>query len=207
VYCRIGNTIIQPKAVEFLAARVASKSGDARWMLELVSHTIRIRYEELSDESRKEAVSKNPVVGIREAIMAIKSTVVAYVDRIDALPEMAKMVLCVAITLCSHTRSSYSLGMLRSACSDVAMHEQLEPLDFDTFKQLVQQLVDQGLLLPNDDTDSDIGSGGTFAIHDMPVRFGVQLHDIEAAVSDTLETKPVYRKLIESIKRNPNLNC
>jgi hypothetical protein len=175
-------------------------------MLELVDSAIAGSYASLTDAQRRETVLEKPIVTIGDAMKVIKGTVVKYVDRIEALPEMAKLVLCVAVTVCCNVESSsnFTLSQLRGYCSQIAQREMNESMDFDTFKQLVQQLVDQGLLLPNnDDGDNNICSQGIGPMLDSPVRFGAQLHDVQSAIAETVESKPVYKRLIEHIKEKP----
>jgi Cdc6-like AAA superfamily ATPase len=169
-------------------------------MLNLVASAVSIRYDASTDGQLKERGLDQPVVTIRDAMAAAKATVKTYVDRINGLPEMAKMVLCVAVTLCCNSSSNFTMRDLRKYCLEVATHESLEKIDFDMFKQLVQHLVDQGLLLPNDDETNDIGNSAIYAVLNKPVHFGDQLQDVEIAIADTLEGKPVYKKLIDSIK-------
>jgi hypothetical protein len=171
-------------------------------MLNLVASAVSIRYDASTDGQHKERGLDIPVVTIRDAMAAAKATVKTYVDRINGLPEMAKMVLCVAVTLCCHSSSNFTMQDLRKHCIEVAAHEGMDKIDFDMFKQLVQQIVDQGLLLPNEDETNDLGSSAVYAVLDRPVHFGDQLQDVEIAIADTLEAKPIYNKLMDSIKRS-----
>ncbi len=192
---RIGNSIVDPKALSFLASKVAAKSGDARSMLELVEGAVGIRYDSATVEELKgEPPIDRPIVSIQDAMKAVKASVVSPATRIDALPETAKLVLFVAVTICSNSPANYTMNDLKNFCNNVLRYEKMDPLDFDSFRQCTERLVDQGLLISNCDATADIWSRGA-----MPVRFGEQLQDIQAAVADTLETKPVYQKLIDSL--------
>ena len=88
-------------------------------------------------------------------------------------------------------------------CSSVTHDENLDPINCDSFKQLVERLVDQGLLQSNCDVDRNIMQRGNSNATDMPVRFGSQLIDIQAAVADKLEASPIYKKLADRVAANP----
>lgn len=198
---RIGNSIVDPKALSFLASKVAAKSGDARTMLELVESAVGIRYDSATDEQLKgEPPHDRPIVSIQDAMKAVKASVFSPATRIDALPETTKLVLLVAVTICSNSPANYTMSELKNFCNNVLRYEKMDSLDFDSFSQCIERLVDQGLLLSNCDAHADIWSRGS-----MPVRFGEQLQDIQAAVADTIETKPVYKKLIDSLTTYPGI--
>ena len=200
VVSRIGSSIIDPKALRFLASMVASKSGDARTMLDLVASAVQIRHDSFSAAQLEgEASDCQPIVSFHDALKAARATVIPLARRIDALPEMTQLVLFVAVTICSNSSANYTMQQLKSYCSQVVEHEHLDRIDYDSFKQFVERLVDQGLLMPNSDIDIDFGSRGLSLPHDMPVRFGNQLQDIQAAVADKLEAKPIYKKLVDRL--------
>ena len=89
-------------------------------------------------------------------------------------------------------------------CSCETQYENLDSIDYDSFKQFIQLLVDQGLLLSNGDVGTDIMSLGTSHVMNMPVRFESQLLDIQAAVADMLEARPVCQKLADCVAANSN---
>ena len=169
-------------------------------MLALVASAVQIRHDSFSAAQLEgQASDGQPIVSFHDALKAARATVIPLVRRIDALPEMTQLVLFVAVTMCSNSSANYTMQQLKSYCNQVVEHEHLDRIDYDSFKQFVERLVDQGLLMSNSDIDNDFGSRGLSLPHDMPVRFGSQLQDIQAAVADKLEAKPVYKKLVDRL--------
>ena len=200
VVSRIGSSIVDPKALRFLASMVASKSGDARTMLDLVASAVQIRHDSFSAAQLEgKASNGQPIVSFHDALKAARATVVPLARRIDALPEMTQLVLFVAVTICSNSSANYTMQQLKSYCSQVIEHEHLDRIDYNSFKEFVERLVDQGLLMSNCDIGNGFGRSSISVPHDMPVPFGSQLQEIQAAVVDKLDAKPVYKKLVDRL--------
>jgi len=204
---RIDTNMVDLKALEFAAKKVANSSGDAREMIGLVSSAINNCLESMNTNQRpdKTVDITKPVVTIRHMMKAVKSTIVQYVERIEALPDLAKTVLCVAVSIAKAVpSSSYSMSYLRRYCSEVSRKQTNHPIDIDIFQVIVQRLFDQGLLvLDEGDVLDKLSSQGIGIILDKPVRFALQLQEVESAVSEILEAKPVYGELMAYVRKNP----
>jgi Cdc6-like AAA superfamily ATPase len=200
---RIGDTIVDEKALNFVAARVATGSGDARQMMELVSKAVEHKKRSLSELALKAPAPQKPLVTIRDAVQAIKASAPEnYSKQIESLPEMAKLVLCVAVSMCKEYPENFSFKKLRSYCSFAAEKEFGDSIDLDTFMSLMQLLVDQGLIMPNRDGDNNLNSQGFGALLEKKVHFGAQLQDVENAVIDMLTEKPIYQRLVDHAREN-----
>lgn len=203
---RVGLTTIDEKALRFLASKVSSGSGDARSMLELVSSAVEKCKTSLT-VAQLDAAMEQPVVTIRHAMQAVKDSTWKVAERIESLPETQKLVLCVAVTACKALPdTNFRMAELREYINAVIKEDgELETMDNDDFLTAIQNLVDQGMLLPNDDGQTDIRAKGLGAFRETQVRFGHQLEDVESIVDQRLSEKPVYGRLMEAIRQRPPL--
>ena len=98
--------------------------------------------------------------------------------------------------MCNRPSADFTMQELKTCCCSVFYSEGFESIDSGTFKELIELLADQGLLLwhCNNFMSSCLSHCGG-----MQVRFRSQLIDIQADMVDQLEAKPIYRKLAESI--------
>ena len=204
---RVREGIIDEKAIEFAAAKIASSSGDARKVLELTSRAVSMCLSSLSSNELEETTRDKPVVSIRHMMQAVKETIQKHADIIDGLPQMAKVILCVAVTLAEAGPAWHviRLGTLQKYCYR-AMETELEmDVSLEDFSGLVQQLFDAGLLLSGTPEPLDVSTLSFSSLYDQPVRLGVQLHDVESALEQTLGEQVYYRNLLNHV-RSTDLN-
>jgi cell division control protein 6 len=197
----VGCNVIDPQAVVFIASKVAASCGDARKLLELTSSAVSKCQASLAP--RAKTTCDKPIVTMRHMMQAIKETIQKHADIIDGLPQMAKIILCVAVTLtqAGPDWNVIRLGKLKNLCS-AALREEMydEDLAIDTFFGLVQQLFDAGLLLSGHVDPMDVSMHDYSSLHSMPIRLGVQLYDVECALEQTLGEQAFYRGLLEKIR-------
>jgi cell division control protein 6 len=197
----VGCNVIDPKAVEFIASKVAASCGDARQLLALTSSAVSKCQASLI--SGKETTCDKPIVTLKHMMLAVKDTIQKWADIIDGLPQMAKIILCVAVTLtqAGPDWNVIRLGKLKNFCS-AALREDLydEDLSVDTFAGLVQQLFDAGLLLSGQVEPMDVSMHDYSSLYSMPIRLGVQLYDVESALEQTLGEQDFYRGLLQKIR-------
>lgn len=200
---RVGCNIIDPKAIEFAAGKVAASCGDARKLLELTSSAVSKCYETLAPTTREETTLDKPIVTLRHMMLAVKDMIQKHADIIDSLPQMAKIILCVAVTLnqAGPEWNVIRLGKLKNFCYAAAREEIFDDnLSDETFFDLVQMLFDAGLLLSGTAERMDVSTYDYDSLHTMPIRLGVQLHDVESALEKTLGEQEFYRGLLENIR-------
>lgn len=188
---------VDHKALSYLAAKVAHKTGDARAMLALVESAIKIREESCTVAKLKgESKDDLPVVSMQDAVKAFQATFTVLSSRIRGLPLTAQMVLFIVVTMCNNSSANYTMWDLKANCSKVLHLERLESIDKnDDFKQLMGLLVDQGLLQANRDNATNPG------IHEahIPGRFGIQSEDVHIVVADMPEWNGIYRRLADRL--------
>ena len=69
---RVGSKIIDPKAIDFVASKVAATSGDARKVLEITSNAVAKCLESLSSEERNDTKLEKPIVSLKFMLKAVK---------------------------------------------------------------------------------------------------------------------------------------
>lgn len=203
---RIGSKIVDPKAIDFVASKVAATSGDARKALEITSKAVVKCLESLSSEQRKDTTLEKPLVSLKFMLKASKDTIQKVADLIEELPSLGKVILCVAVSLNSVEQVSdeMSVGMLRHYVFEALDNHPIygDDLSIDVFFNLVQQLFDAGLMLTGTAEPFDVSSAHNFAnLYSKPIRLGVHLHDVESAVEETLGEQDMYRRIMDRAKK------
>lgn len=200
---RIGKSIVDVKALEYASKKVANSRGDAREMLELVTKAADecLKNSNFSTEVKD---GKKPAVTIRHMMKAIKSTIPEYAGRVESLPELAKMVLCVAVTISKSVPSiAFTFYYLRKYCSEVCKQLLNTSIDIETFTTISQNLVDQGLLKFGDQEACDVNCRGSDGLLGQPVHLGLQLQEVESAISHLVEENAIYAKMAQHVEKNP----
>ena len=200
---RVGNKVFHPEAIEFAAKKVSAISGDARAVLELASRAVTMCATSLSPNQLK-ATTDKPVVTLKNMFQANKvRTPIA--DTIEALPEAAKVILCVAVTLnqVENMPRQMTVGLLRDFSMKALSEDELrgDELDLSVFIDLLQQLFDAGLMLhPNHHTDAypfNVAAPPNHNLFSTPISLGVHLCDVESALEETLGNQPHYRDVLD----------
>lgn len=160
----------------------------------------------LSADERKKRKLDKPIVTMKFMLKASKETMTKYADTIEGLPNLAKIILCVAVSLnqVEQVSSDMTMGMLKNYVFESLSGDNMfdDDMDIDTFNGLVQQLFDAGLLLSGTAEPFDISSQYNFTnLYSMPIRLGVHLHDVESALEETLGEQERYRRIMDRAKR------
>lgn len=208
----IHTNLIDPRAMTFVARKVAKLDGDARLVLDLMSSSIITAKESLSAEMLEQKSTDKPLVNLPHVMKAIKTSgAIPLVDHINALPSKAKTILAIATTL-GQVSSSWSvirLNQLKKYCAEATRHEIFDELSTEGFYSIIGQLEDAGLIISadSDDVVRDIGFDDP---GEKPIRVGVQMDDVEIALEKTLFTEgSFYTKLRDYVKSNDieNVGC
>lgn len=195
---KIGFTVVDKKAHEFIAAKVANSSGDARQYLDLVEKAITFCRRKLSLEKRITTHTK-AVVTIRDAMLAIREINVKKKETIQSLTTFEKMTLCAGVHLARKLGGkTVTMGKLRELCvqafgmdSDVSLEE---------FKGIIERLHDNGLLQLNEREKQAFTKTSMFNLLRYPVQFDLQLEDVDSALEDTLMKEDFYKRMVERLK-------
>jgi Cdc6-like AAA superfamily ATPase len=206
---RVGEGLFDKKSLELIGRKVAAVSGDCRRALELAGGAVG---KALSLLPAKEAGGKRgegdgPLVKVIHVMKAIKeNTREPQVAAIAALPDVARMVLCVAVALCGEKTSSSGLtitqGKLSNYCKESVKHGVLDRLSPEDFSDVLAQLSDSGVL--------DLGNGGNGMATTPSLNVGdartklvtlkVQLDDVECALEQSLGDKPFFKQIMDSVR-------
>lgn len=173
-------------------------------MLELVSSAVDHCKRSLSD-AELEAVLEQPIVALRHAIQATKKAIPGKVaERIENLPGIQKQVLCLAVTACKALpAANLTPAHLRQYINEILRNDGLETVNTDVFNATIQNLVDQGLLMPADAGDKKTRANRIGSFREKNHRFGHQLEDVESIIGKKLAEKPVYGRLMDAIRARP----
>ena len=222
VTARIGDKLVAPKALEYVAKKVSKVDGDAREAIQLVRKAIELYKSKQTADTlgaihtngtgvgEAEAPRPAPVVTLRDVLAAIRESKDSHADTIKSLPRKAQIVLSIAVTILRifPDCSTYEVQNIKKHCSVVIEAEfgDDSSLQLDDFLQLVETLHDAGLLRQ----DSTAISAGETKVSKLrrPVHLGVQLEDVEAALDKTMAEYPWYSKLVERVQKcgRPGMN-
>lgn len=188
----------------FAASKVSAVGGDARKVLELTASAVNKCYESQTKQQKASSSPDGPIVKMLHMMQANRATMPKHAATIAGLPQMAKIILCVALSLsqAGPAWKMISLGRLKTFCTEASSHNLFDDeLNIETFLTIVEQLVDAGLLLTGTRGPIEGFNGHSMAeIQSLPVRLGMQLQDVESALEQTLGDQKFYRDMISYVK-------
>ena len=137
-----------------------------------------------------------PLVKLPHMMRAIREGMpMRHVDIISGLPQAAKVILCIAVTL-SHVwgpTAEVSIADLKKFCSEASQHSVMDDLGLGHVMNLVEMLIDSGLLIA-------CNAGHGHNPYSTKLRLGVQLDDVEIALEESLFKIGFYQGLAAYIK-------
>ena len=195
---KIGFSVVDKKAMEFIAAKVSASSGDARKYLELVVLAIQSYRQKLPLIELAKPLTK-PVVTIRQAMIAIRDSNTKYTDIIQSITTFEKVTLCVGVHL---ARKFDGNGVTVSQLKDLTMEcfGADNDVSIEDFKGVVERLVDSGLLLLDAEAKRKLSAMRMGDLMRTPIGFDLQLEDVVSALDDTLMKEDFYKRLVERVK-------
>merc|ERR1712032_1476017 len=124
-----------------------------------------------------------PLVKLPHMMRAIREGMpMRHAEVISGLPRAAKVILCIAISLAQvwGPTAEISISQLKKYCIEASHHAIMDELGVGHIMNLVDMLVDSGLLIT--------GNNGHFDPHDLnsKLKIGVQLDDVEIALEESL---------------------
>lgn len=203
---RLGKNVVDLKALQLISRRIAASSGDVRRALEITSKAVGNCSSLLSEEKLKMAVEDGenkecilPLVKLPHMMRAIREGMpTSHIEIIVGLPQAAKVILCIAVSLSQvwGPTAEISISQLKKYCAEATHHIFMDELGVGQISNLVQMLVDSGLLIT--------GNSGHFSPQDVNIKLkiGVQLDDVEIALEKSLLNEGgFYRRLVDYVKR------
>jgi len=197
---RVGTRTFDNNALELAGRKIATASGDARAMLNLAAGAVR-KYQEMfqtaNEYNKIHPSNMEPLIKLRHMMKAVRGSVgKKQSDHINSLPEGAKQVLCVAVTLghCLGSTSEIPVYRLKKYVAAATQNGMFENLSNEHFIEVLDLLIDSGLLL--------VGGDHRFVdeSNERMLKLGVQLDDVECALETTLFQKDFYRRLKEHLE-------
>lgn len=208
---RVGPHFFQPSALEMIARKVSATWGDCRRTLDLAQQCLAKACDTLSiGELDEPYVTGNPdktkntvVVKMPHVLGAIKesSMTTDHCAAIATLPQLAQMVLCVAVAVASgetNGRGGATImqGELQNICKEATREGFLDKIDSSMFTDLLLTLSDAGLLDINKNDRN---------FHDTESRkrlltLKCAMDDVEEAIERTLGSLPFFASLMQRMK-------
>ncbi|EJK70792.1 hypothetical protein THAOC_07822 [Thalassiosira oceanica] len=194
---RVGTRIIDLKALDLISRRVAASDGDVRKALEIVSNGINKCADLLSEEKLSRVIGDDdeclPLVKLPHMMRAIREGMpMRYTDIIRGLPQAAKVVLCIAVSLSKAWGEGAVIGIstLKKYCVEATYHSIMDEFSIGHVQNLIEMLTDAGLLVA--------ASSGQYA----KFRLGVQMDDVEIALEQSLLSQEgFYRSLYNFVRK------
>jgi hypothetical protein len=196
---KIGLEVVDKKAMEFVAAKVAASSGDARKYLDLMNRAI-LRCRDTMSLTKLDTPLVKPVVTIRDAMFAIRLTNTKYKDVINGLSMLDSVTLCTGVHLArKFDGKEVTIKNLRDIVMECfGIEYDLEVTDF---KGVLERLVDSGLLILPEDQKLKLKQGMLMQeLSRCCLRFDLQLEDVESALEETVMKESFYQKIVERVK-------
>jgi len=205
---RVGGKIIAKTAMTMIAKKVSSSSGDARKALELASDAIKNCLASLRTKSAK-SNSEYPLVTMQHLGSSLKVGNKRLAEVVEGLPQVGKVILCVAATLARADVKTTTIGKLRNFVGECMCRDQVEDMvSLEDFKMILETLADSGLLSFGNAKSNVISSCVASEIYRKPICLSVQLDDVENALSTILYQNEFYENLREHAKQNKaELQC
>ena len=182
---KIGTSVVDEKAIEFLSKKVAGASGDARKFLEILSRSIASAKEELS-EAAINAIHDKPVIKVPHFIKTVKSSTIKYKEVVESAPSHEKHILFVCIHL-ARTIGARPLSLSRLLWICQQVFDALELTSVSELTSILARLLDSGLLKWTQRLDK--------------IRFDSQLEEVESAVEEVLLIQKFYRTTFEALEK------
>ena len=206
---RVGEGVFDNVGLELIARKVSASTGDARKALQLAGKSIdkmlegakKEELESLRLDPTQEGAGKQLTVKMKHVMMAVKETGGSRTQAIEALPHTCKIVLCIAMSLCSNESVAAGLsiaqGDLHDYCRGAVDEDLLDDLNSADFCDILSQLQEAGLL--------EFGGHGTpsqqFDARSNLVTLCVQQIDVECAINKTLSQVPFYKKIMDKVAK------
>ena len=195
---KIGFSVVDKKAHEFIAAKVANSCGDARQYIDLVEKAVIFCRRKLSLEKR-DIIHTKPIVMIRDAMLAIRETNQKSKDTIQSLTSFEKMTLCAGVHLARKLGGkTVMLGKLRQLTMEAFGMD--ADVSLEEFKGVIERLQDSGLLQLNETERLAFTGRPMSSILRYPLQFDLQLEDVDSALEDTLMKEEFYQRMVERLK-------
>mmetsp|Transcript_34260 Transcript_34260/g.70138 ORF Transcript_34260/g.70138 Transcript_34260/m.70138 type:complete len:824 (-) Transcript_34260:418-2889(-) len=199
---RIGTKIVDTKALQLIAKRVAVSTGDARKALEITSNAVDNALDACAVKWLEEVEADSyPLVKLPQMMRAIREGMpTRHSENIRGLPQAAKVILCIAVSLGKvwGPTAAVSIATLKKYAVQATQHAMLDEASLGQITNLVEMLMDSGLLTTDHDGCFNFNEND----HSSRLCIAVQLDDVEIALEKSLlEESSFYRSLVDYVKR------
>lgn len=175
-----GHSIVDPKAISFIAKKTANVKGDARQAIEMLSTAISKAREQAEDEGNMKSQPKGPyLVGMRDVIR-MNTEFTKLTALINQLTTYGKLVLVAAVRLANKSQVSESKIRLTRGdlwnTSLMVIQEKFEYVEESAIGDQIDRLHDIGVATIE-------GYGDSYD----PITFNHMASELDAAAQETLK--------------------
>jgi Cdc6-like AAA superfamily ATPase len=196
---RIGGSVLDPAALEWIARKVGNRSGDAREALEMATNAI-----QLCLETTKGGVESGGfLVKVSHATRAVKHREVNCTEIIKGTPVMGKILLSIVAVFAKAKSNAPTLGKLKDFVQECLnrTNRMSELLETHDFLLVMESLVDNKLLSTgNTSGKAQLSLAAVSELMQMPIQLLVPLEEVEMALKDEMEGREFYERLRDHAK-------
>lgn len=191
----VGTTLVEERAMQFIARKCMQEGGDARKTLDMARAVV----ERCLDRVDRDAVSSSgPLVLMKDVVAQNHAQARVVTERIEGLPQVHKFCLLVLSTLGKFQVTETTLAKLKSFVLRVAEEDDL--IQNDDFIGVLETLHDNGLLRLDQAQLSGLSMHQQMHVG---IRLGYQLEDVQLAL-DKVCKGDVYERVVMAVEANRN---
>ena len=200
----MNSNLVEEKALEYVAKKIAKNNGDARAAIDVFSKALIVCKKSLSDEELACKKVDTPVLKLVHVLQALRNSgFKSHVEIIKGLPQKVQTVLCVASALhqVSNAWKDIRLSDLKQYCIEATNRGIIdEEMQSESFLSMVEQLEDAGLFCTGG-VDEFTSRDQYCDYMEKTIRVGAQLEDVECAIEKSLLQNPIYQNIVDNVRK------
>lgn len=198
---RVGRSVFVSNVITLIAKKVATGSGDARKALEMLSDAAKY----CLGNTEENVTTNGPIVTMAHVVHANRQVDINVKEKIEGLPVVLKVSLCVLTSLAHGNVKSTTIGVLRdfvAGCMHDNSHTDDEFVGVEDFAVLLETLVDTGLLVvSNNGGKCGLSKRSGNELFRQAIHLGLQLEEVSKVLEKDLK-ESFYQKIRENASRD-----
>jgi Cdc6-like AAA superfamily ATPase len=208
LHARVGDQLFADNVLEYISKATAGMNGDIRKALEMASRAASHRLLQCTAGAQ----TSGCLVKMSNVIAANKDESANLKGRINGLPRLGKVILCVMTSLANGNVVETTVGILKKfvvECMEAGIDDQ--GLEMEDFTTMVETLVDAGILRAS----TRKSPGGKFILNGLesiaevlkqPICLGSPLEEVDKLLVSELK-RPYYEQLRNAAKHSKLPTC
>ena len=189
---RVGNKLMDEKAMQFIARKCVGEGGDARKTTDMARTVVEACLERVD----RRTVTPGPLVTMKHVAVLNRNQARAIADQIQGLPQVCKFCLYVLSTLGKMKVTDTTLGKLQRFVMQCMSEDDL--LTVEDFAGCLETLHDSGLLRMD---KANVSGLSLFEKIHVGIRLGYQLEDVQFALEKVCKGD-IYERLAKRVEMN-----